>query len=322
MRSVLTKLTLILAIALAIALTGCSKDTPLEPTTGANLNTTSPLFAATGDPVIFDARVATTTPATRTLTFIGTSEVVVAADDCEIFKMEYGIEIPILFTDIAVNDSVHICGVRQDDGTVLANRIHVFGVCNDEDPDPCDVSFRDTITSIDYVAGTFTVAGRTEVIHVDENTIIWGTFPAKVPGSLDEIGYLTDDGAAVLKGRADYGYHTQAADTFYLFTDLKVGSVVDVGADIIDANTLLARAIKLIVCVEVAVSEEFTATLATVDCDNRLVTFTGLSWIGQVCPGAELFDANGDPITFCDFAAGDQVMVKAIRWTSTLSSSL
>lgn len=306
MKIVASKLTLLMAVALMIILTGCSQDSPLQPTTENNAVSGNLYLVAVGDPVQFDARVMSTDPATRMLTFYNTSDIVFAAEDCEIFTMVAGVEVPLTFSDIQVDDSVRVCGTLQDDNSVLANRIHLYEDC---EPDPCDVSFRDTIISIDYAGGTFMVAGRTETIQIDENTLIWGNILTRLPGGLDALGYVADDGQALAKVRPDNGYHTGANDTILAFSDLHIGDVVDVGADIIDANTLLARSIKLVNC-EAQISVEFIADLVTLDCDNRLVTFDAQDWIGQVCPGAELFDALGNPIALCDFSIGDNVVVK------------
>lgn len=265
-----------------------------------------PLYSATGDAVQFEARVLTTDAIERKLTFYGIPDIVYAPETCVIFAMESGTEIILSFADIQVDDSVKVCGVRQDDNSVLANRIRIYGEC---DSDPCDLHFRDTIVSIDYALGTFSVAGRSELIAIDENTLIWGNILEQVPGGLEGSSSVIDDGLSFGKARPDANYHYRARDTLYEFTDLAVGDIVEIGADIIDSETLLARSIKLVDC-QVKICAEFSANIATLDCGTRAITFEGLNWIGEVCPGAELLDIDGDPILLCDFSAGDYVTVK------------
>ena len=306
MKSVLLSITIIFALAIAVFVAGCSTETPTSPSSVAADYTGMPQYAITTDQVQFAARVMTVDVAEQKLTFYDVAEIVYADEGTVVFTMESGAEVVLAFSDIQVDDSVKVCGTRQDDNTVLANRIRIYGTCEE---DPCDIHFRDTIVSIDYAAGTFTVAGRSELITIDENTIIWGNLRKLVPGGLDATGYTADNGQPLLKARPEHAYHTQERDTIYEFTDLEVGDVVEVGADIFDPATLLARSIKLVNC-EVKACTEFTAYIATLDCDARTVTFEELTWLGEVCPGAELLDIDGNLITLCDFSVGDYVTVK------------
>jgi hypothetical protein len=308
MRSLSGKLILALLVTLAVFLTGCSKDTPMQPISASDSNLGTPFFAPTGDQIQLTGKVATIDPAARTLTLDVYGYPIVAADDCEIVRMEYGVEIPVTFDYIKVGDSILSCGQIQEDYSILAQRLRIYGECDNEPV--CDVSFRDTIVTINYAAGTFTVAGRTETITIDENTLIWGRNVVQEPGGADVLGFVADDGQAVLKLRPDHGYHSDVVDTVFEFTDLKAGDVVEVCANVVDPGTLLALSIKLANC-DFRVCTEFSAYLATIDCDTRIVTFEGLSWIGTVCPNAELLDLDGNPVTLCDFAVGDYVTIKS-----------
>ena len=163
--------------------------------------------------------------------------------------------------------------------------------------------------TIDYAAGTFTVTGRTETIMVDENTLIWGRLGYS--NSLGETGGFTpSDGGTVEESK-----YQRFIDTTYAFTDLEEGDIVEVKAFIVDENTLLAAVIKVANCPDKK-SVAFTAPLASVDCDLRIVTFDGENWIGAVCPGAILLDADGAVMTLCDFQPGDPVDVKGFPMES------
>jgi hypothetical protein len=88
-----------------------------------------------------------------------------------------------------------------------------------------------------------------------------------------------------------------------------VNDVVEVKAIIIDENTLLAVSVKLANSVYRQCSE-FDATLTDVNYVDRLVTFAENDYTGYVCPGAELYAADGTVIALEDFVAGDAVHVK------------
>ena len=75
--------------------------------------------------VKFVSTVATIDLTERTLTFTDAGYVVIAADDCEIFRMAAGVPTPVLFSDIQIGGSVKICGILQDDNTVLAYKIRI-----------------------------------------------------------------------------------------------------------------------------------------------------------------------------------------------------
>lgn len=294
---------LLFALALGLllaAVVGCSDTNPTAP-----VNINSALEAASdGDPVMFTACVATADQARRMLTFTGHPDTVIAARNCEIVRLNGGAEAPIPFTDIKPIDSLHVQGVRQQNGYVIAHRLQV---CSDS----CfDVAFRDTIVEIDYAAGTFTVAGRSEVIQVDDQTLIWGSVVKRQATFRDRYEHQHQLATPAGTGPTSLIYRRDAT---IAFTDLQPGDVVEVKADILSEEALLAVAIKLTNCSDFETRcVSFEATIATLDIDLRIVTFTGLAWVGTVCKGAQLLDADGLPIALDDFGVGDAVVVKGL----------
>lgn len=291
--------TLFIAVPLVIFGIGCSGENPVNDGNALTGGITDDLTPPE-DQVQFDGVVETTDVTALTLTFVGMSEIVVAADDCEIVQIVSGVETPLEFADIQVGDSVRVCGFPQEDGTILANHLRVFGdpVCPGY-----DVVFQDNIAAIDYTAGTFTVAGRTETIMTDENTVIWG----KIGGYDQNVSLKAFDE----NGDNGNKYRLKnARDTFFVFTDLQVGDLIEVKANFIDSTTLLAGSIKLATCNWKDQCLQFEATLSSIDVATRIVTFDALVWIGAICPGAVLTGPNGEPLTLGDFSTGDLVAVK------------
>lgn len=293
----------LLGLMLTLAISGCSTDQPLAPQGNTeNVADVSKYFTQPGDQVRFAARVATMDQNRRMLTCIGQPDTVTAAHNCEIVRLNNGQETPIPFSDIQIGDSVDVRGIRQQDRNVLANRLQICenGAGN------YDVAFRDTIIAIDYAAGSFTVRNRAEVITVDANTIIWG-----------QIAQFQSQAALSARPNPGQGNGDQKQlwhDTVLVFTDLAVGSIVEVKADIISPDTLLATKIKLANCAQSACLL-FRSYLATVDVDAKIVTFTDQTWIGRVGQGAKLTGLLGEPLTLADFIAGDYVEVKGFPTT-------
>jgi len=291
---------LFMGVLVAMISLGCSGDNPLAPSDGPVTKMEEP----TPDPTItaagfqFASRVASIDLAEQTLTFTDPAYTAVAGEDCVVFTMVTGEEVVISFGDIQVGDSVQVCGVLQEDDVILANRIRVYG---GEDCDPYDLAFGGTIATIDYAAGTFTVADRSETIMVDENTVIWTR--------ISETGSLAAGVQDPSRFTVDHGHYKFTRDTILAFTDLAVGDWVEVKANIIDATTLLAVKIKLAPdCLKKCVA--FTDYLASADGDTRTVTFENMAWIGSVCANALLADSDGAPLTLADFAPADLVSVK------------
>jgi len=169
-----------------------------------------------------------------------------------------------------------------------------------------DIAIRDTITTIDYAAGTLTVSSLTETVNVDENTVIWGVTSSIVDGS--PLKQENTSGMATGEGN---GYRVVRNDTLLTITDLKEGDVIELRAWQIDATSLLAGMIKLTNCGDaVCQCLEFSDYLASTDNETRIVTFENQAWIGWICPGAVILDSDGNSLTFCDLAVGDYVAVK------------
>jgi hypothetical protein len=282
-------------LAPAIFLVGCSTDQPVQSTVVDNTDVNRVVTAPPEGQVQFTATVATTDAGTRTLTFDEVDYVVVAAEDCEIARMVDGEAVTIAFEDIIVGDYIKVCGLTQDDGSVLAHRIRVYceGCAN------YDVAFRDKIATIDYTGMSFTVEGRTETIFVDENTLIWTTMGSGM--ALSETG----EGGGGDERTRSRGIRDVALE----FTDLAVGNTVEVRAVIEGAATLRAVMIK-VAAESYRPCLEFDATIATLDYDTRDITFDGLDWDGWVCPSAVLTDADDNALLLEDFGIGDAVSVK------------
>jgi hypothetical protein len=302
MRQTANLLFLSVIVIMAAVIAGCSTDTPMSPATD-----TASLYLSPGTPVQIKARVATTDQNRLMLTLEGCPDTVIAYHNCQIVRLENDNESPVPFVDIHPGDSVDVNGVRQQNGYVYAHKICICQSTGGQ----YDLAFRDTIVTIDYTYGTFTVAGRSEVITVDENTLIWGNIITKNYGDPNMFQNRNQVSSGSCAAKPNPDYFTTTRDTILVFTDLAVGDVVEVRASIIDEATLLAVKIKLANCTE-KLCVEFNAVLASVDVDTRVVTFDGLDWVGNVCSGARLIGLDGEPLTLADFAVGELVAVKGV----------
>ncbi|MDD4051246.1 MAG: DUF5666 domain-containing protein, partial [candidate division Zixibacteria bacterium] len=301
----MTKLALGLGLMVLVAImAGCSSDSPLAPTTlSESSGGTMFLTPADGEPVQFGACVATVNQAQRMLTFAGRSDTVIAAHTCQIVRLLNDQETPVPFVDIQSGDSLQVNGVSEQNGYVTATRLRI---CSPGDGQ-YDLAFRDTIVAIDYAAGSFTVAGRSETILVDGATLIWGNIVTRHQGSGNEYQNQEMAGGGCAKLNPDF--YTTSYDTILALTDLAVGDVVEVKANIVDETTLLAVKIKLANC-DQKECVVFTAALASVDVEAATVTFDGYDWTGVVCKNARLIGLDGELLTLTDFAAGELVSVK------------
>ncbi len=305
-KSLLRALLLKLAgIALTVAFVGCSSESPVAPIAPFSKAVTGPEDCPNCPQTALSARIATMDENTRMLTLEGHPDTIVALQNAEIVKFAANVEVRIQFGDLKIGDTITVNG-QQQNSYVYAHRIRV------EYTDPyCnyDLAFRDTITAIDYEAGSFMVAGRTETILVDENTYIWGSLyrgpNTQLSGGGDQNQYTERDR---LKNMID---------TVFQFTDLQVGDVVEVRAKIVDESTLLAVKIKLANCQDKECIT-FEAVIEAIDSNTRLVTFVGLDWEGMVCPKAELSDVDGTELTLADFVPGDPVFVKGFPTENAL----
>ena len=289
---------------LVLLMVGCSTNSPSQ-SSGADVDLTPFVTAQYPSPpdtrVQFTGIIATIDYDLQMLTLEESEEIVYAAEDCEVVEVVAGVENYIQFADLVAGNRVKICGITQDDGTILAHKICLYSgeyFCQ------YDLAFRDTIATIDYDNGTFTVYNRDEVITVDAATTIWG-----IEISWQQEGSVTEpDKTAATAGQSSEGAKKEH-EVPYAFTDLKPGFVVEVKANITDENMLYAINIKLAnsslrVCVE------FNTQLASIDLDQQTVTFADNDWIGYVCKGALLLDTDGLPILLEDFQINDLVSVK------------
>jgi hypothetical protein len=297
----------LLGIAAILFVFGCSGDRSTGP--GSTGGIMDGMYAAltAGDPVQVTGRVMTTDPITRMLTFLGLPDTAIAAADCEIVLLTDPPDgVPITFEEIQVGDSVLVCGIIDENNYIPAHKIRVYVL---QDCDTYDVAFRETITAIDYAARTFTVTNCTETITVDDNTLIWGNKIVTRPGGDGISGPDTTRGLCLLRGNPFENSYHEVETVIYDFSDLQVGDVVEVRADIAEPGTLLALKIKVANC-SFKRTVEFVGYVATIDVSTRVVTFQGLNWIAVVCPGALLTDMTGQPVTLDDFSVGDTVAVK------------
>ncbi len=282
---------------LTAAMFGCSGNSPVSPIGAIVKSLESGTDCPNCAQVSFSARVCYMNQENFQLAFAGAPDTVTALQNCEIFKLMAGHQVRVQFGDIRLNDSIEVNGQRHANGDVVAQRLRIMssdGSCG------YDLAFRDSILSIDYTAGTFTVYGRTESIVTDSNTIIWGRFTSRESNALSN----TDP-----QGNAHRDRLIKDHDVQYVFSDLQAGDVVEVKAKIVDENTLLAVKINVANC-STKECVTFAAGLAGINVSERTVTFENLDWQGWICPKAELVDDEGTALLLEDFVVGDQVSVK------------
>jgi hypothetical protein len=301
-----TFFTMLATALLALLFVGCSSNNPIDSTATVSSPITGNRLLDNGEPVQFTAKVATANNEMRMLTFEGVPDTVVAAQNCIIVRFNNENEAPIPFSDIHQGDSLNMQGTRQQDGYVYAHRIQV---CTPTEGG-YDIAFRDTITAIDYAAGSFTVANHIQIIMIDSNTYIWGNISHDRMRNRVGIDDMTGNNSA--------GKVTPNAnwDTVLTFTDLEVGDIVEVRANIVDSSTFLAVSIKLANCESKQRCVIFNAHLATIDVDTRIVTFNENPWIAWVCNGAQLTALDGAMLTLADFNVGDYVAIKGVPITA------
>jgi len=298
----LIALTLILGLAVAMLISGCSN----ESISGSNNlsseseNGQDGIYLVGSGQLRINAQVMTVDENQRMLTFEGVPEEVIALQNCEIVRYSNETDSPIPFADITPGEMGMVWANMEQNGYIYAYRIKLYG----DDCPLYDVAFRDTIATIDYAAGTFTVNNRTETIQIDENTVI-----VTIAGGAKNTNYhdltQTTNSPQIGTSAKVLGYQ----DIPLEFTDLQVGYEVEVRANIIDENNLLAAVIK-VAHSNYQLCTKFDAYLASVDVENRVVTFDGLAWNGLVCQNAVLLDVDGTALLLEDFAAGEYVSVK------------
>ena len=295
-------------MALLVIVTGCSKDNPVVSTADTSALTSSAAlaFSPPENRVQFSAHIATIDADLQVLTFDEETASVVVPEGCSIVAAQNGEQTPIEFADLSVGDLVKVCGFVQIDGSILANQVVLYlgGECTGY-----DLVIQDSIATIDYAAGTFTIYGVAETFVINEETVIWGMYPHQ------QNQFTPAKEMAIAEKSAKYQHHMgggHSVDTLYAFTDLQPGYAVTIKAYVIDETTYLAADIKVLNC-NYPQCIIFTDYLTAIDYDNSLVTFATEPSIGWVCPGAELLDADGGALLLEDFTVGDLVAVKGVN---------
>ncbi len=254
------------------------------------------------------SRVATMDRDRLRLTLRDCSDTVLFDQNCACVRQTKQLEIRSQLGELKVGDSVHITGSRGPNGYVYA---HHFRICTSDPTGRWDIAFKDTIATINYAEGTFTVVNRPELIVTDANTVIRGILTRITPEGNNQ-NRMVDASAA-----GPYQWGQTFVDTLLLFTDLEESDVVQIHAVYLDSTTLLATCITLVNCAQVEQKKcvEFTDTIREINYASRSVTFSTASWIGTVCNGALLTSPDGAPLTLMDFLAGDRVAVKGFPVT-------
>ncbi len=244
----------------------------------------------------FGGRVVTIDAGARTMTVTGQSELITVAANAEVVSRAQGMEVAITLADIIPGDSVEIRGTAQAGG-ILADRVRLR-IQHVEDGIESEIEFTAAILSIDYAAGTFMVSGHTETITTDSATIIFGR--------------VHDRG--VESAASDSSDDDNTGRTPIEFANLKVGDVVEVHADRVDASILYAVAIEVEDgAFEDELEIEFKDIIASIDVATRTVTFQNSTLTGVVVATADLRGLNNESITLADFAVGQIVEVRGFE---------
>jgi len=169
---------------------------------------------------------------------------------------------PIKFTDLRVGQRVEVRADRQVDGSLLATRIKIEDLPDDE------VELTGAIESLSR--NSLVVLGKTFV--VDQNTVV-------LDNNNNPIG----------------------------FADLKVGQIVEIRADRQADGTLLATRIKL----EDLPDDEVEVTGKISLLDNNSLVVLGLKFV--VDANTVVLDDNNNAIKFADLKVGFVVEIRADR---------
>jgi hypothetical protein len=180
------------------------------------------------------SRVATMDRDRLRLTLKDCSDTVLFDQNCVCVRQTKQLEIRSQLGELKVGDSVQITGSRGPNGYVYA---HHFRICTSDPTGRWDVTFKDTIATIDYAAGTLTVFGRPDLIVTDANTVIRGILTRITPDGNNQ-NRMVDAAAG-----GPYQWGQTFVDTLLLFTDLEEGDVIQIHAVYIDSTTLLATCI-------------------------------------------------------------------------------
>ena len=258
--------------------------------------------------VEISGRIAIVDAAARTITLQNNATLINVAANAEVVQKVSGMETPIELSDLSPGDSLDVRGDMQTDGSLLADRVRLR-MSDDNDDFVADTEFKSTITSIDYTAGTLTVASRTETITTDANTFIY--MSDDIAG---DDGHGNTPAGKMGPGSDDDGPDGHRTRMAIQFTDLVVGDTIEVHANVVDANTLYAVAIELEDgAFEANLEVEFKGVIATLDLGTRTVTFNNSSLTGVVVDNADLQNLADMPIGLDGFSVGTLVEVKGFK---------
>ncbi len=244
---------------------------------------------------------------------------------------------PISLADLTVGQLVEVKARRQQDGSLLATRIRL----EDEDDNEVEITgIIDSIVDSTIVVdgNTFVVVSTTAILDTDNAPIALSDLSA---GELVEVkGVVRNDGTlqATRIKREDRGFGdddleltavvTEVGDTFIvaagftfqvndqtvvlddrnraiLLSDIKVGFLVEVRADVQSDGSLVATRIKIEDFFDDEV--ELTGEIESIG-DSSLVV-AGRDFV--VTDSTQILDDNKNPITFADLGIGQLVEIRA-----------
>ncbi len=284
---------------LSLLISGCSSGDSTSPVAPNTPILSQSQGAADGYQVKvnFAARIETVDQNMRQLTFYGRPDTVEALQNAEIIQLQAGVETQSQFGEIVAGDSAHVYAYRNGSAHSYAYRICVVAP---QEGCEYDVAFRGIIESIDYANATLTVEGRPELIQITVETEIWTVVPHQIGSTLSENSPACEE--------SRYRYK-EDQHILLEITDLQVGDEIEVRADYDEVDILSAVKIKLATeCDNRSVM--FESTVATIDYDAGIITFTDQQWIGTICPNAILLNSDGEPLALGEIVVGDMVAVK------------
>lgn len=283
-----------LSFGILVGLTGCS-DNPVapHPTIGQSITDASQSDSESN----IHGRVDLADGATRQLKLANDPRVILVSSSAEMVQRVNGVETAIAFGTICSGDSVEIKGDNQTDGSILASRVRVR-IDGSEDDLRAEVEFKTTIIMIDYTRKTFLTAFCWQV-ETDSMTYIFTT---------DETTDLSNSGAVARRG---YDEVADSSHTQLTFADLKVGDSIEVYGNYLPTFGIYAVAVKLENGSFTSHQEvEFTDIIASMNANNRTITFVGDNRTGSIDWSAGLTGLNQEPLSLEDFSAGMRVEVR------------
>lgn len=253
-----------------------------------------------GMEVEFGGKVEFVDTTTSQIKLLNDTRMIFVAPTAEMVQRNEDAETVTSLGAIRVGDSVEIKGNSQPDGSILASRVRVrLDQMGSGDDFRAEVEFKTTILGIDYANGTLLTAFCWQV-QTDSMTFIFGS---------DETEDLGSTGAAARRGAGDSPI--DSTRTRLSFADLKVGDSIEVYGNHLPNGAIYAVAIKLEDGSLTAHLEvEFIDIIASVNVNDRTVTFIGEDRTGTVDWMADLSGLNNEPLTLDAFTAGMRVEVK------------